>query len=89
LNCMSGHNMFDQGCVQPDGTYYSTPPPNGSLMLNLSSGNVNYFDLNQDNFSENGNQTTEWVVGTPPELDTPYVPTTSPSPAEIILWLER
>ena len=89
VNCMSGHNMFAQGCPQPDGTYYGSQPPEASLLLQLSGGNLENLHLDDTTFSENDDYTTDWMTGTPPEGGAKLHLTSMPMPADIILWLER
>ncbi|AGF78821.1 hypothetical protein UWK_02281 [Desulfocapsa sulfexigens DSM 10523] len=83
LNCMSGDSIWG-GC---DG--YTTDYRDGSLLLQLSGGNIEGAGLNEDDFSEEGGKSTKWFTGIPPESPTPFIPPSPSLTGEIILWLEK
>lgn len=84
LNCMSGHDIW-HGC---DSTHMVTVP-SGSLLLQLSGGNIEDEGLNKSTFTATGNKATGWMTGIPPESSTPFVPFSSIFKGELLLWIER
>ncbi len=85
VNCKSGHNIWT-GCP---GTNYLVDVPPGSLLLQLSGGNIEDAGMTQSKFTEEGNKATGWMTGIPPESSTPFVPFGSLLNGELILWIER
>lgn len=83
VNCMSGDDIWG-GC--PD---YTNNPESGSLLLQLSGGNIEGASLDKLDFKNEDNKATDWYVGTPPESGTPFVPFSGTLTGEIILWIER
>jgi type IV pilus assembly protein PilY1 len=83
FNCRTGHDMWD-GCNDA-----KTDPPPGSLLLQLSGGNIEDTQLNLESFTEEGNKATDWFTGVPPESGTPFVPLSGKLNGEILLWIER
>jgi type IV pilus assembly protein PilY1 len=83
LNCMSGDSVWG-GCPN-----YKVDVPSGSLLLQLSGGNIEDADLDQTVFKNKTNKATDWMVGIPPESATPFVPYSGSLTGEIILWIER
>lgn len=83
INCLTGHGMFD-GCTSD-----TTPVvPKGSLLLQLSGGNIEEADLDQSTFNQVGGKATPFMIGIPPESFPPVVLHSS-LVGEIILWIER
>lgn len=85
VNCKSGHNIWT-GCP---GTNYFVDVPPGSLLLQLSGGNIEDAGMDKSKFSEVGNKATGWMTGIPPESSTPFVPFGGILNGELILWIER
>ncbi len=92
INCMSGSDIWS-GCPG-----FLVDVPQGSLLLQLSGGNIEKASLDQTDFNSQNNMTTDWYVGTPPESGTPFVPPPGPNPpgpgggftsGDILLWIER
>ena len=86
LNCATGGSAFAQGCNNAT----TVRNVRGTLLLQLSGGNIEDVGLESSNFSSSG--TTSWFVGTPPETATPFVPPSSLSlngVPSILFWLER
>lgn len=83
LNCLTGHGMFD-GCSNE----FTAVTKSGSLLIQLSGGNIEEADLDKDTFTNEGNKVTDWVKGIPPESAPPFVPH-SGLRGEIIIWIER
>ena len=87
MNCATGGSIWT-GCDNE-----TTPSaPDGSMLLQLSGGNIEQFGTDKDTFANDGNRTTDWFTGIPPETATPFVPPTGggfPPSGQLLLWLER
>ncbi len=88
LNCATGGSLF-KGCLGSEGKeVYAPSTINGSLLLQLSSGDIEQIIPNKSYFSNNGNRTTKWYIGISPESSTPLVvPETWLG--ELLLWIEK
>ncbi len=87
LNCATGGNMFE-GCIGENGEEkYKPKIPVGSLMLQLSSGNIE--KITASSFRNGSdNRATSWFVGIAPETSTPFISPTGWI-GELLLWIER
>lgn len=83
VNCMSGDSIWS-GCPG-----YEIDIPPGSLLLQLSGGNIEDATLDQSDFKNKQNMASDWMVGIPPESSTPFVPFSGTLTGNIILWIER
>jgi len=88
LNCATGGNMTSS-CpgIIPSPT--SSGKVGGTLLLQLSRGNIEDVKVDEEAFSYEGGKSSEWMTGIPPESSTPLTGGPPGSEGELILWLEK
>ncbi len=84
LNCATGGNITST-CENK----YILTDVGGSLMLQLSRGNIEPIAVRPESFTNDAGQNSPWMVGVPPESSTPLAGGSPGSTGEIILWMER
>jgi len=84
LNCATGGNMTS-GC----GNQYTPNNLNGTLILQLSRGNIEDISVSEGNFQNEGGRATGWMTGIPPESSAPLTGGPPGSEGNIMLWIEK
>ena len=85
LNCATGGNITSS-CPNDQ---YLIKNYGGTLLLQLSRGNIYDIGVKEESFTQEGGRATEWMTGIPPESSTPLAGLPPGTEGEIILWMEK